>query len=65
METIIVKAKSKRIAEEVVKKLRKIQGLKVETSQTWIELDNSLPDLQITDEEIMKEVRAVRYGKEA
>jgi hypothetical protein len=65
METIIVKAKSKRLAEEVVKKLKKIQGLQVQTSKTWLELDRSLPDVEMAEDEIMKEVRAVRYGQEA
>jgi hypothetical protein len=62
METIIVKAKSKKLAEEVVKKLRKIQGLKIQTSKTWLELDKSLPNVEMAEDEIMKEVRAVRYG---
>jgi hypothetical protein len=43
METIIVKAKSKRLAEEVIKKLKKIQGLQIQTSKTWLALDRSLP----------------------
>jgi hypothetical protein len=63
METIVVKAKSKKLAEEVLKKLRKIQGLQIQTSKTWLELDKSLPNVEITEEEILKEVRAVRYGE--
>jgi metal-responsive CopG/Arc/MetJ family transcriptional regulator len=45
METIIVKAKSKRLAEEVIKKLKKIQGLQIQTSKTWLALDRSLPSV--------------------
>lgn len=63
METIVVKAKSKKLAEEVLKKLRKIQGLQIQTSKTWLELDKSLPNVEMTDEEILKEVRMVRYGQ--
>ena len=63
METIVVKAKSKKLAEEVLKKLRKIQGLQIQTSKTGLELDKSLPNVEITEEEILKEVRAVRYGE--
>lgn len=63
METIVVKAKSKKLAEEVLKKLRKIQGLQIQTSKTWLDLDKSLPNVEITEEEILKEVRAVRYGE--
>jgi hypothetical protein len=48
METIIVKAKSKRLAEEVIKKLKKIQGLQIQTSKTWLALDRSLPDVEMT-----------------
>jgi hypothetical protein len=64
METIVVKAKSKKLAEEVVKKLKKIQGLQIQTSKTWLELDRSLPNVEMSEGEIMKEVRAVRYGQE-
>jgi hypothetical protein len=63
MEAIIVKAKSKKLAEEVVKKLLKIQGLQIQTSKTWLELDKSLPNIDMTEDEIMKEVRTVRYGQ--
>lgn len=63
METIVVKAKSKKLAEEVLKKLRKIQGLQIQTSKTWLDLDKSLPNVEIPEEEILKEVRAVRYGE--
>jgi hypothetical protein len=34
-------------------------GLKI---QTWEGIDRSLPNVDISEEEIMKEVRAVRYG---
>jgi hypothetical protein len=30
--------------------------------ERWNLIDNSLPDSPFTDDEIMKEVRAVRYG---
>lgn len=63
METIVVKAKSKKLAEEVLKKLRKIQGLQIQTSKTWLDLDKSLPNVEIPEEEILKEVRAVRYDE--
>jgi hypothetical protein len=59
METIIIKAKTKKQAEEVRRKLRKMDGLQI---QTWKELEESLPDVPFSDEEVMKEVRAVRYG---
>jgi hypothetical protein len=28
----------------------------------WLLLDNTLPNTEISDEDIMKEVRAIRYG---
>ena len=34
-------------------------------TERWKMLDAELPDLEISDEEIMDEVRAVRYGKKA
>jgi hypothetical protein len=65
METIVVKAKSKKQAEDVVKKLKKIQCLQIQTTKTWLELDRSLPNVEMSEDEIMKEARAVRYGKRA
>lgn len=41
---------------------KKINSLTFE--QQWELLDAELPDVEISDEEIMEEVRAVRYGKE-
>jgi hypothetical protein len=32
-------------------------------SREWKKLDADLPDTKISDDEIMKEVKAVRYGK--
>lgn len=32
-------------------------------AQRWQMLDAELPDVEISDEEIMDEVRSVRYGK--
>lgn len=34
-------------------------------TERWKTLDAELPDLEISDNEIMDEVRAVRYGKKA
>ena len=34
-------------------------------AERWQLLDMELPDLEMSDEEIMSEVRAVRYGKKA
>ena len=34
-------------------------------AERWKLLDMELPDLEMSDEEIMSEVRAVRYGKKA
>ncbi len=34
-------------------------------AERWKMLDAELPDVEISDEEIMDEVRAVRYGKKA
>jgi hypothetical protein len=59
METIIIKAKTKKQVQEVLKKLKRMVGLKI---QTWEEIDRSLPNVDVSEEEIMKEVRAVRYG---
>lgn len=33
--------------------------------ERWQALDAELPDVEMSDEEIMQEVRAVRYGKKA
>jgi hypothetical protein len=30
--------------------------------ERWLLLDNTLPNTEISDEDIMKEVRAIRYG---
>jgi hypothetical protein len=30
--------------------------------ERWLLLDNALPNTEISDEDIMKEVRAIRYG---
>ena len=34
-------------------------------AERWKLLDAELPDIEMSDEEIMDEVRAVRYGKKA
>lgn len=34
-------------------------------AERWNVLDAELPDAEVSDEEIMNEVRAVRYGKKA
>ena len=31
--------------------------------ERWQKLDNNLPDILLSDEDIIKEVQAVRYGK--
>ena len=31
-------------------------------AERWQSIDNQLPDVEISDDEIMNEVRAVRYG---
>lgn len=59
MKTIIIKAKTKKQAEEVIRKLKKMAGLQI---QTWEEIDRSLPNVDLSEEEIMTELRAVRYG---
>jgi hypothetical protein len=32
-------------------------------AQRWSELDKSLPDLKVSEEEIMKQVKAIRNGR--
>ena len=45
-------------------KLKIAEQIDQETfAERWVFLDSELPDIEISDEEIMDEVRAVRYGK--
>ncbi len=62
METLIVKARTKKIANQVVNRLQRLKGVSIRPSGSWKEIDAMLPNISISEADIMKEVRAVRHG---